>query len=74
MLEHGGVAYSHVTGDKMSASATAHRPELAGRRWETMGVSLVIHPRNPYAPTTHTNVRMFVATNLAAREVSFSTT
>jgi coproporphyrinogen III oxidase len=45
----------------MPLSATAHRPELAGRRWEAMGVSLVLHPRNPYAPTTHMNVRMFVA-------------
>jgi coproporphyrinogen III oxidase len=59
--ERGGVAFSHVTGDKMPPSATAHRPELAGRRWEAMGVSLVFHPRNPYAPTTHMNVRMFVA-------------
>ncbi len=62
VLERGGVAFSHVKGDKMPPSATAHRPELAGRRWEAMGVSLVIHPRNPYAPTTHLNVRMFVAT------------
>jgi coproporphyrinogen III oxidase len=45
----------------MPASATAHRPELAGRRWEAMGVSLVLHPRNPYCPTAHMNVRFFVA-------------
>ena len=61
VLERGGVAFSHVMGDSMPAAATAHRPELAGRRWEAMGVSLVLHPRNPYAPATHLNVRMFVA-------------
>ncbi|MDH4217138.1 MAG: coproporphyrinogen III oxidase, partial [Gallionella sp.] len=61
VLERGGVAFSHVAGDKMPPSATAHRPELAGRRWEALGVSLVLHPRNPYAPTAHANVRMFVA-------------
>ena len=61
-LERGGVAFSHVTGESMPPSATAHRPELAGRRWEAMGVSLVFHPRNPYVPTVHMNVRLFVAT------------
>ena len=61
VLERGGVAFSHVQGDKMPASATAHRPELAGCSWEAMGVSLVMHPRNPYAPTAHANVRMFMA-------------
>ena len=61
-FERGGVNFSHVTGDSMPASATAHRPELAGRRFEAMGVSLVMHPRNPYCPTTHMNVRCFVAT------------
>src|ERR1039458_9298632 len=61
VLERGGVAFSHVLGDKMPASATAHRPELAGCSWEAMGVSLVMHPRNPYAPTSHANVRMFMA-------------
>jgi coproporphyrinogen III oxidase len=61
VLERGGVAFSHVKGDKMPASATAHRPELAGCSWEAMGVSLVMHPRNPYAPTSHMNVRMFMA-------------
>lgn len=60
-FERGGVNFSHVTGDAMPASATAHRPELAGRRWEAMGVSLVMHPRNPYCPTTHMNVRCFIA-------------
>ncbi len=61
VLERGGVAFSHVQGDKMPASATAHLPELAGCSWDAMGVSLVMHPRNPYAPTTHANVRMFMA-------------
>ena len=61
LFERGGVNFSHVKGEAMPASATAHRPELAGRRWEAMGVSLVLHPRNPYCPTTHMNVRFFVA-------------
>ncbi|WP_148716991.1 oxygen-dependent coproporphyrinogen oxidase [Chitinolyticbacter meiyuanensis] len=61
LLERGGVLFSHVTGSQMPASATAHRPELAGRAWEAMGVSLVLHPRNPYVPTVHLNVRMFRA-------------
>jgi coproporphyrinogen III oxidase len=60
-IEQGGVNFSHVFGDKMPASATASRPELAGRRFQAMGVSLVIHPHNPYAPTAHANVRFFVA-------------
>ena len=53
--------FSHVFGDKMPASATAQRPELAGRKFEAMGVSLVIHPSNPYVPTSHANVRFFIA-------------
>ncbi len=60
-FERGGVNFSHVMGDKLPASATAHRPALAGRKWEAMGVSLVLHPRNPYCPTAHMNVRFFVA-------------
>jgi coproporphyrinogen III oxidase len=60
-FERGGVNFSHVTGEAMPASATAHRPELAGRHFEAMGVSLVLHPRNPYCPTAHMNVRCFVA-------------
>ena len=60
-FERGGVNFSHVHGDAMPASATAHRPELAGRRFEAMGVSLVLHPRNPWCPTVHMNVRCFVA-------------
>ena len=62
LFERGGVNFSHVTGKQLPPSASAHRPELAGRAWEAMGVSLVLHPRNPYVPTTHMNVRMFVAT------------
>ena len=61
VFERGGVNFSHVTGSQLPPSASAHRPELAGRRWEAMGVSLVLHPRNPYAPTVHMNVRCFVA-------------
>jgi coproporphyrinogen III oxidase len=61
VLERGGVNFSHVHGTTLPASATANRPELAGRGFEAMGVSLVLHPRNPYAPTTHMNVRFFCA-------------
>ena len=61
IIEKGGVNFSHVYGDNLPASATAHRPELAGRGFEAMGVSLVIHPRNPYVPTSHANVRFFIA-------------
>ncbi len=60
-LERGGVAFSHVKGSKLPPSASAHRPELAGRGFEAMGVSLVFHPRNPKIPTVHMNVRCFVA-------------
>jgi coproporphyrinogen III oxidase len=61
VLERGGVNFSHVKGERLPPSASASRPEIAGRAWEAMGVSLVLHPRNPYAPTVHLNVRMFVA-------------
>ena len=61
VFEQGGVNFSHVAGKEMPASATAHRPELAGRRFEAMGVSLVMHPNNPYVPTSHANVRFFIA-------------
>jgi coproporphyrinogen III oxidase len=61
VFERGGVNFSHVLGQQLPPSASAHRPELAGRRWEAMGVSLVLHPRNPYIPTVHMNVRCFVA-------------
>ena len=61
LLERAGVGFSHVTGTKLPPSASAHRPEIAGRAWEAMGVSLVFHPRNPYVPTVHMNVRCFAA-------------
>ena len=61
VFEQAGVNFSHVFGANMPASATAHRPELAGRSFQALGVSSVIHPRNPYVPTTHANVRFFIA-------------
>jgi coproporphyrinogen III oxidase len=61
VFEKAGAAFSHVTGDKLPPSATAHRPELAGKKWEALGVSIVIHPRNPHVPTSHANVRFFCA-------------
>ena len=60
-FEKAGVNFSHVQGDSLPGSASAHRPELAGRGFQAMGVSLVIHPHNPYVPTSHANVRLFVA-------------
>jgi coproporphyrinogen III oxidase len=69
VFERGGVLFSHVTGDRMPGSATAHRPELAGRSWEAMGVSLVLHPCNPHAPTVHLNVRCFAAQKAEAEPV-----
>jgi coproporphyrinogen III oxidase len=66
VLERAGVNFSDVRGSTLPPSATAARPELAGRAWRAMGVSLVAHPRNPYAPTAHMNVRMFVATREGA--------
>jgi coproporphyrinogen III oxidase len=61
LFERGGVNFSQVMGSALPASATAQRPELAGRRWQALGVSLVLHPRNPYCPTAHMNVRFFIA-------------
>ena len=61
VIEKGGVNFSHVFGSQLPPSATAARPELAGRSFQAMGVSLVIHPKNPYVPTSHANVRFFVA-------------
>lgn len=61
VFEKGGVNFSHVHGNQMPASATAHRPELQGRNFEAMGVSLVMHPKNPKVPTSHANVRFFIA-------------
>lgn len=68
-FERGGVNFSHVTGGSLPGSATAARPELAGRAFEAMGVSLVLHPRNPYCPTAHMNVRFFIATKEGAEPV-----
>jgi len=62
VFERAGCGFSHVTGPRLPPSATQHRPELAGAPFEAMGVSLVFHPRNPYAPTVHLNVRMIAAT------------
>jgi coproporphyrinogen III oxidase len=69
VLERGGVNFSHVFGPNLPPSASAVRPELAGRSFEAMGVSLVFHPRNPYAPTVHMNVRCFVASKPGAEPV-----
>jgi len=63
VFEKAGINFSHVHGKQLPASATAHRPELAGRSFQALGVSLVIHPRNPYIPTSHANVRFFIAEN-----------
>jgi len=69
VFEKGGVMFSHVTGDQLPSSATAARPELAGATWQAMGVSLVIHPYNPYVPTSHANVRFFIAQKPGAAPV-----
>jgi coproporphyrinogen III oxidase len=61
LFEKAGVGYSDVFGDELPGSASAQRPELAGRSFRALGVSLVLHPENPYVPTTHANVRFFVA-------------
>jgi coproporphyrinogen III oxidase len=69
LLERGGVNYSHVMGERLPASASAGRPELAGRGFQAMGVSLVLHPRNPYVPTVHMNVRYFIAAQAGSSPV-----
>lgn len=69
VFEQGGVNFSHVFGDKLPPSATAQRPELAGRSFQAMGVSLVIHPQNPMIPTSHANVRFFIADKEGAEPV-----
>jgi len=69
VFERAGCGFSHVRGPKLPPSATQHRPELAGAPFEAMGVSLVFHPRNPYVPTVHMNVRMLAARNQDGREV-----
>ena len=71
VFERGGCNFSHVMGAAMPPSATQHRPELAGAPFEAMGVSLVFHPRNPYAPTVHMNVRMIVATPAQGEAVAW---
>ena len=69
VFERAGCGFSHVKGAKLPPSATQHRPELAGAPFEAMGVSLVFHPRNPYVPTVHMNVRMIVATPASGNSV-----
>ncbi|ESJ06536.1 coproporphyrinogen III oxidase [Cupriavidus sp. HPC(L)] len=69
VMERAGVGFSHVRGDALPPSASANRPELAGRGFEAMGVSLVFHPRNPYVPTVHMNVRCFLAVKEGAEPV-----
>jgi len=69
VFEKAGVGFSHVFGTQLPPSATAHRPELAGKPWQALGVSLVIHPRNPYVPTSHANVRFFIADHEGAAPV-----
>lgn len=69
LFERAGVGVSHVTGDQLPPSASANRPELAGRKFEAMGLSLVFHPRNPYVPTAHANVRFFIASSEEAEDI-----
>ena len=69
IFEQAGVNFSHVSGEELPSSATAHRPELVGRQFQAMGVSLVIHPKNPKIPTSHANVRFFIATKEGAEPV-----
>lgn len=69
LFERGGVGFSHVFGDNLPPSASVARPELAGRSFQAMGVSLVLHPRNPCVPTVHMNVRCFVAEKAGAAPV-----
>jgi coproporphyrinogen III oxidase len=69
LFEQAGSAFSHVHGDKLPPAATAHRPQLIGRDFQAMGVSMVVHPRNPYVPTAHANVRFFIARKPGAEAV-----
>jgi len=64
VFERAGVNFSHVKGSKLPPSATLQRPELKDLPFEAMGISLVIHPNNPFVPTTHANFRLFVAKNV----------
>jgi coproporphyrinogen III oxidase len=67
IFEQAGIGFSHVMGDQLPPSATAQRPDIAGASWEACGISLVFHPRNPYVPTTHANVRFFIANKAEAQ-------
>jgi coproporphyrinogen III oxidase len=69
VIEKAGVNFSHVSGDELPAAASARRPELAGRSFEALGVSLIVHPRNPYVPTTHANLRFFFAPQEGAEPI-----
>ncbi len=69
LFEQAGINFSHVSGTALPPSATAQRPELAGRAYQALGVSLVLHPHNPYVPTTHANVRFFLAEKVDAAPV-----
>ena len=69
LFEQGGINFSHVFGERLPPSASASRPELAGRGFQAMGVSLVVHPENPYVPTSHMNVRFFIAEREGAEPV-----
>ena len=69
LWEKAGVNFSHVRGATLPPSATARKPELAGRRYEAMGVSVIVHPRNPFIPTTHLNVRFFTTTDAGGEAV-----
>lgn len=69
VFERAGVGFSHVLGNKLPPAATIAHPEAAGRAWEAMGVSLVLHPRNPFAPTVHMNIRFFVSKAPADKQV-----
>lgn len=69
LFERGGINFSHVHGSHLPTTATARRPELAGRAFQALGVSLVVHPRNPYVPTSHANVRFFMAEKADAEPV-----
>ena len=71
LLERGGCNFSHVTGKVLPPSATQHRPELAGAPFEALGVSLVLHPHNPFVPTVHMNVRFFAALPAGRAPVSW---
>ncbi|MES2686405.1 MAG: oxygen-dependent coproporphyrinogen oxidase [Pseudomonadota bacterium] len=71
VFERAGCGFSHVRGPRLPPSATQHRPELAGAPFEALGVSLVFHPRNPYVPTVHMNVRMLTATPASGAPVSW---